>query len=81
MGHELGHGFDDRGRQLDGAGRAQAWKGTIEYLRQPLLTTPHAPPEHRANGAANNMPAFHEAFGTKPGDGMYREPGSRTIIW
>ncbi len=156
VGHELGHGFDDRGRQLDGAGRAlnwwtagdqrafetksqalvaqftayspiegarlnglitlrenvsdlsglaiawraykmslggrpspvidgftgeqrfflswaQAWKGRIrdEYLRQTLLSNPHAPPEYRANGPASNMAGFHEAFGTKPGDRMY----------
>ncbi len=166
VGHELGHGFDDRGRLLDGAGRAlnwwtasdaqafeakaqtlvaqfnayspiagvrvnglitlrenvndlsglaiawraynmsrggrpspvidgftgeqrfflswaQAWKGRVrdEYLRQTLLTTPHAPPEFRANGPASNMPAFHEAFGTKPGDGMYRAPDGRVVIW
>ena len=155
VGHELGHGFDDSGRHLDGAGAAmnwwksddeqafaakaqalveqfngysplagahvdglvtlrenvgdlsglaiawrayrmslrgrpspvidgftgdqrfflswaQAWKGRIrdEYLRQTLLSTPHAPPEYRANGPASNMPGFHEAFATKPGDGM-----------
>ena len=166
VGHELGHGFDDRGRHLDGAGLAmnwwtaddeqafavkaqalveqfngytplagarvnglvtlrenvgdlsglaiawraykmslrgrpspviagftgeqrfflswaQAWKGRIrdEYLRQTLLSTPHAPPEYRANGPASNMPAFHDAFATKPGDGMYREPGRRVVIW
>jgi putative endopeptidase len=52
-----------------------------EYLRQTLLATPHAPPEFRANGPASNMAAFHEAVGTKPGDGMYREPGSRITIW
>ena len=62
---------------------AQAWKGQIrdEYLRQTLLSMPHAPPEYRANGPASNMAAFHEAFGTKPGDGMYREPGKRVTIW
>ena len=166
VGHELGHGFDDRGRRIDGAGAAlnwwtagdeqafaakaealvaqynaysplagarvnglvtlhenvgdlsglaiawraykmslggrtspvidgftgeqrfflswaQAWKGRIrdEYLRQTLLSTPHAPPQYRANGPASNMPAFHEAFATKPGDGMYREPGRRVVIW
>jgi predicted metalloendopeptidase len=62
---------------------AQAWKGRIrdEYLRQTLLSTPHAPPEYRANGPASNVTGFYEAFGTKPGDGMYREPGKRVVIW
>jgi predicted metalloendopeptidase len=62
---------------------AQVWRGRIrdEYLRQTLLSTPHAPPEYRANGPASNMPGFHEAFGTKPGDGMYREPHRRITIW
>ena len=62
---------------------AQAWKGRIrdEYLRQTLLSMPHAPPEYRAKGPASNMAAFHEAFATKPGDGMYREPAKRVRIW
>jgi putative endopeptidase len=166
VGHEIGHGFDERGRRLDGSGRAanwwtagdeqsfatiaqalveqfneytpiegarvnglvtlrenvgdlsglaiawraykmslggrpspvidgftgeqrfflswaQAWKGRIrdEYLRQTLLSMPHAPPEYRANGPASNMASFHEAFATKPGDGMYREPGKMVRIW
>jgi putative endopeptidase len=62
---------------------AQAWKGHIrdEYLRQTLLSMPHAPPEYRANGPAIHLQGFHEAFATKPGDRMYREPHRRITIW
>jgi len=166
VGHEIGHGFDDRGRRLDGEGAmlnwwtagdeqafteraqalveqfnaysplegarvnglltlrenigdlsglaiawraykmslggrsspvidgftgeqrfflrwAQVWKGRIrdEYLRQTLLSTPHAPPEYRANGPASNVAGFYEAFAIRPGDGMYREPARRITIW
>jgi predicted metalloendopeptidase len=166
VGHELAHGFDDRGRRLDGRGRpadwwtpaddeafaararmlvdqfdayspmagahvngaltlhenvgdvsgleiawraytlslngrpspvidgftgeqrfflswAQAWKGGIrrEYLVQTLRSTPHAPPEYRANGPASNLAGFYDAFGVKPGDRMYREPSRRVSFW
>ena len=62
---------------------AQAWKGRVrdEYLRQTFLSTPHAPPEYRANGPASNMPGSTKRSATKPGDGMYREPGRRVVIW
>jgi putative endopeptidase len=123
VGHELAHGFDDRGRQFDGRGMpanwwtladgeafaararvngrpspvidgftgeqrfflswAQAWKGCIrdEYLLQTLRSTPHAPPEYRANGPASNLGGFYDAFGVRPGDRMYREPSRRVSFW
>ena len=62
---------------------AQAWRGKIrdEYLRQTLVSMPHAPPHYRANGPASNLPGFYEAFGVKPGDGMFRPPEKRIAIW
>jgi len=62
---------------------ARAWRGAIrpEYLRQWLLTIPYAPPEYRANGTVVNIEGFYEAFGVKPGDRLYREPGARVTIW
>jgi predicted metalloendopeptidase len=62
---------------------AQAWKGCIrdEYLLQTLRSTPHAPPEYRANGPASNLGGFYDAFGVRPGDRMYREPSRRVSFW
>jgi putative endopeptidase len=62
---------------------AQVWRGQIrdEYLRQTLLSMPHAPPQYRANGPASNLSGFYEAFDVKPGDRMYRPPAKRVNIW
>jgi predicted metalloendopeptidase len=62
---------------------ARTWRGKLreDYLRQWVLSMPHAPPQYRANGPASNLSGFYEAFGVKPGDRMYREPGRRVTIW
>jgi putative endopeptidase len=64
-------------------GWAQAWRAILRegFLRQSLLSTPHAPPEYRANGPLVNIDAFHDAFGVKPGDRLYRAPTERVRIW
>jgi predicted metalloendopeptidase len=71
------------GEQRFFLGWAQAWRGSIraEYLRQTLLSTPHAPPQYRSNGPASNLPGFYEAFGVQPGDGMFIAREQRTRIW
>jgi putative endopeptidase len=62
---------------------AQVWRGHIreEYLRQTLLSMPHAPPQYRANTPASNLAGFHDAFGVKPGDRMFRPPSAQVVIW
>jgi len=62
---------------------AQLWRTLVrdEYLRQAMLTNHHAPAEHRANGAAVNLDAFHSAFGVQPGDKLFVEPKERVRIW
>ena len=62
---------------------ARVWRGRLreEYMRQWLLHTLHAPPRYRVNGPVSNLDAFHEAFGVKPGDRLYRAPGERVRIW
>ena len=62
---------------------AQIWRAKRREPRQLELLTidPHSPPRFRANGAASNHDAFHEAFATKPGDAMYVPPEDRIRIW
>ena len=64
-------------------GWAQAWqeKTRPEEVVRLVKIDPHSPSEFRANGAAVNQPAFHEAFGTRPGDRMYVAPDKRIVIW
>jgi len=64
-------------------GWAQSWQEKTreaEVIRL-VKIDPHSPPEFRANGAAMNQPAFHAAFGTRPGDRMYVAPDKRIVIW
>jgi putative endopeptidase len=64
-------------------GWAQIWRGQHreDALRRRLLTDTHSPYEYRTNQVLRNFDAFHEAFGTKPGDGMWLEPEKRVRIW
>jgi predicted metalloendopeptidase len=64
-------------------GWAQVWRAKVrpEYLRQWLLTSPHALAPYRANIPPSNMAAFYEAFGVKPSDNLYRDPDRRVRIW
>ena len=64
-------------------GWAQIWreKTRDEYLRQLLVTAAHSPGQYRANGPVSSVSAFYEAFGVKPGDGLFRTPEQRVKIW
>ena len=59
-------------------GWAQVWASLDrdDALRQRIPTGPHSPNEYRTDQVLRNMPESHAAFGTKPGDGMWLEPGS-----
>jgi endothelin-converting enzyme/putative endopeptidase len=61
---------------------AHIWrtKRRKEQLLQLLTTDPHSPGEFRAN-IVRNLDEFHEAFGTKPGDGLWLDPEDRVRIW
>jgi len=65
------------------ASYAQIWRTKIrdEALIQRLATDPHSPGEFRANQILKNIDAFYDAFGVKPGDGMWLDPEDRVRIW
>ncbi len=52
-----------------------------EAMLTMLSSDPHAPHAMRANGPAVNTDGFHQAFGTVPGDAMYRPAQDRIRIW
>ena len=62
---------------------AQSWRSKLreERLLQLLTSDPHSPPQFRANGSVVNIDAFHDSFGTKPGDGMWKPADQRIRIW
>ncbi|MDR2083202.1 MAG: peptidase M13 [Candidatus Ancillula trichonymphae] len=61
---------------------ARIWRLKIrdEELRTRLTTDPHSPAEFRAN-TVRNLDAFHLAFGSQRGDGLWLEPEDRVRIW
>ncbi|WP_404288492.1 M13 family metallopeptidase [Glutamicibacter arilaitensis] len=62
---------------------AECWRTLIrpETAVVRVTTDPHAPGEFRCNQVPKNLAAFHEAFDTKPGDGMWLDPADRVTIW
>ena len=64
-------------------GYALSWLGQYhpQALAQQIMTDVHAPGFLRVNGPLANVPAFHQAFGIKPGDAMYRPDSVRVVIW
>jgi putative endopeptidase len=62
---------------------ARIWRGKVrdaEALRR-LAVDPHAPREFRCNAIVRNLEEFHQAFGVRPGDGMWLDPEARVRIW
>jgi putative endopeptidase len=64
-------------------GWAQVWRSLLrdEALQRRLLTDSHSPAEYRVNQVLRNLDAFHLAFATRPGDGMWLDPAQRVRIW
>ncbi|PIE50563.1 MAG: endothelin-converting protein [Flavobacteriales bacterium] len=62
---------------------ATVWrtKSTDEYMRNQVKTDPHSPGYFRSFAPLLNVDGFHEAFGTKEGDKLYKAPKDRIRIW
>ena len=62
---------------------SQAYRERVrdEAMLSQVTSDPHSPGEFRADGASINSDGFHEAFGTKPGDKMWKAPADRIRLW
>jgi len=58
-----------------------AFKARSERLRFLVSVDVHAIASVRAVAPLLHLDAFHEAFGTRPGDPMWRDPRHRVVIW
>lgn len=62
---------------------AISWRNAYqpEQLRLMLRVDEHPPAKFRVNVPLSNLQAFHDAFGVKEGDAMYRAPAGRVEVW
>ncbi len=62
---------------------SQLWiyKAREELIRLRASTDVHANSVVRGYAPLMNLDAFHQAFGTRPGDAMWRKPADRVRIW
>jgi endothelin-converting enzyme/putative endopeptidase len=52
-----------------------------QLLLRILSSDGHPPQKYRCNGPLSNFAPFGTVFDLKPGDGMFREPSERVVIW
>ncbi|MFM7520559.1 MAG: M13-type metalloendopeptidase, partial [Planctomycetota bacterium] len=71
------------GNQLFFVGWSRVWQRKYREaeLVKRLLTDPHSPSQYRANGPVMNLDAFHDAFGVKEGDALWKPTSARIRIW
>jgi len=74
-------GFTGPQRFFIGYALSRKGKYQDEATISRLASDPHSPLEFRVNGPYPNIDAFHEAFGTQEGDGMWLPPEERVRIW
>ena len=56
-------------------------KAREEYMQMLASVDVHAPAKWRTNVIVSNFNEFHKEFDVKEGDGMWRAPEERVIIW
>jgi putative endopeptidase len=78
---DLIDGFTPDQRFFLGFAQTERMHARDDTARQLARTDPHSPSVYRVNGVVVNVDAFHDAFGTKPGDALYKEPEARIRIW
>ena len=74
-------GFTGPQRFFIGYAMSRKGKYQDEATISRLASDTHSPLEFRVNGPYPNIDAFHEAFGTQEGDGMWLPPDERVRIW
>ena len=74
-------GFTGPQRFFIGYAMSRKGKYKEETVVARLASDPHSPLEYRVIGPYRNIDAFHEAFGTREGDGMWLPPEQRVRIW
>jgi putative endopeptidase len=74
-------GFTGPQRFFIGYAMSRKGKYHEEALIGRLASDPHSPLNYRVNGPYRNIDAFHEAFETKDGDGMWLAPDDRVKLW
>ena len=74
-------GFTGPQRFFIGYAMSRKGKYRDEEIVSRLASDPHSPLKYRVIGPYRNIDAFHQAFGTGPGDGMWLPPDQRVKIW
>jgi len=74
-------GFTGPQRFFIGYAMSRKGKYQNETTINLLASDPHSPLKYRVNGVYRNLDAFHEAFGTEEGDGMWLAPEERARLW
>jgi endothelin-converting enzyme len=74
-------GFTGQQRFFIGYAMSRKGKYQDEAIISRLASDSHSPLEFRVNGPYPNIGAFHEAFATQEGDGMWLPPEERVSIW